>query len=229
MVIRVGSGTNELPSTMIRFSTRIKSLHILGNFSGRVWRRFDKLPCSLKSLFGSCLFAHDGASTSNKELDGFNNSLWHQQDPPIEACLAMASTRAVRLWVRVFKTETEIGTPARVEAETWKFARQRGCSRALGTRGLYVLWNYCAANSYAATPDSARSESGARADWQACTTHGFLLDHRTSCTVFLGIVVFAMTIMARSFTTHLTSFVVHRVRFGPDSRESGPNPGTGLT
>ena len=29
-------------------------------------------------------------------------------------------------WVRVFKTETEIGTPARVEAETWKFARQRG-------------------------------------------------------------------------------------------------------
>ena len=34
---------------------------------------------------------------------------------------------------------------------------------------------------------------------------------------------------ARLFTTHLTSFVVHRVRFGPDSRESGPNPGTGLT
>ena len=29
--------------------------------------------------------------------------------------------------------------------------------------------------------------------------------------------------MARSFTTHLTSFVVHRVRFGPDSLESGPN------
>ena len=78
-------------------------------------------------------------------------------------------------------------------------------------------------------PDSARSESGARADWQACTTHAFLLDHRTSCTVFRAIVFFAMTIMARSFTTHLTSFVVHRVRFGPDSRESGPNPGTGLT
>ena len=78
-------------------------------------------------------------------------------------------------------------------------------------------------------PDSARAESGARADWQACTTHAFLLDHRTSCTVFRAIVVFAMTIMARSFTTHLTSFVVHRVRFGPDSRESGPNPGTGLT
>ena len=78
-------------------------------------------------------------------------------------------------------------------------------------------------------PDSARIESGAQADWQACTTHAFLLDHRTSCAVFRAIVAFAMTIMARSFTTHLTSFVVHRVRFRPDSRESGPNPGTGLT
>ena len=77
--------------------------------------------------------------------------------------------------------------------------------------------------------DSARAESGARADWQACTTHAFLLDHRTSCTVFRAIVVFAMTAIARSFTTHLTSFAIHRVRFGPDSRESGPNPGTGLT
>ena len=84
-------------------------------------------------------------------------------------------------------------------------------------------------NEYAVTPDSARAESGARADWQACTTHAFLLDHRTSCTVFRAIVVFAMTIMARSFTFHLTSFVVHRVRFGPDSRKSGPNQGTGLT
>ena len=79
--------------------------------------------------------------------------------------------------------------------------------------------------------DPVRAESGARADWQACTTHAFILDHRTSCTVFRAIVVFAMimTIMARSFTTHLTSFVVHRVWLGPDSRESGPNPDTGLT
>ena len=78
--------------------------------------------------------------------------------------------------------------------------------------------------------DPGRAESGARADWQACTTHAFRLDHRTvSCTVFRAIVVFAMTIMARSFTTHLTSFVVHRVRSGPDSRESGKNPGTGLS
>ena len=53
-----------------------------------------------------------------------------------------------------WKTETEIGIPARVEAETWKFARQRGSSRALGTRGLYVLWNNSAAHSHAATPAS---------------------------------------------------------------------------
>ena len=77
--------------------------------------------------------------------------------------------------------------------------------------------------------DPVMADSGARPDWQACTTHAFLLDHCTSCTVFGAIVLFAMTIMARSFTTHLTSIVVHRVRFGPDSRESGPNPDTGLT
>ena len=77
--------------------------------------------------------------------------------------------------------------------------------------------------------DPVKAESGARADWQACTTHAFLLDHRTSCTVFRAIVVFAVTTIAGSFTTHLTSFVVHRVRSGPDSLESGPNPGPGLT
>ena len=82
---------------------------------------------------------------------------------------------------------------------------------------------------FAGTPDSARAESGARADWRACTTHAFLLGHPTSCTFFRAKVVFAMTTMARSFTTHLTSFVVLRVRFGPDSLESGPNPGPGLT
>ena len=77
--------------------------------------------------------------------------------------------------------------------------------------------------------DSARADSGARADWQDCTTQAFLLDHRNSCTVFQAIVVFAMATVARSVTTHLTSFVVHRVRFGLDSRESGPNPSPGLT
>ena len=92
----------------------------------------------------------------------------------------------------------------------------------------WVARNLCGGTT--PMPDSARAESGARADWQACTTHAFILDHRTICTVFRAIVVFAMTIMARSFTTHLkTSFVVHRVRSGPDSRKSGPNPGTGLT
>ena len=68
--------------------------------------------------------------------------------------------------------------------------------------------------------DSARAESGARADWQACTTHAFLLYHRTGGIVFRAIVVFAMTSVARSFTTHQTSFVVHQVRFGPDLQES---------
>ena len=34
--------------------------------------------------------------------------------------------------------------------------------------------------------DPVRAESGARADWQACTTHAFLLDHRTSCS-FSGV------------------------------------------
>ena len=63
-------------------------------------------------------------------------------------CLGTRSQTESDCW----KTETEIGTPARVEAETWKFARQRSSSRALGTRGLYVLWNYYAANSHAATP-----------------------------------------------------------------------------
>ena len=155
MFLRVGSCVTV---TMIRFSTRIKSLHIWGIFSSRVWRRFDKLACALKSLFGLCLFINDGASTSNKELDGFNNSFdtskirWSRHAWPWPR-------HTQSDWVRVFKTETEIGTPARVEAETWKFARQRGSSRALGTRGLYVLWNYYAANSHAATPAPRRQRS----------------------------------------------------------------------
>ena len=94
-----------------------------------------------------------------------------------------------------------------------------------------TLWVTCQSSTVETTSmhDSARAESGAWADWQACTTHAFLLDRRTSHTVFRGIVVFAMTTMAHSFTTHLTSFVVHRVRFGPDSQGSGPNPGPKLT
>ena len=98
MFLRVGSGTNE--STMSRFSTPIKGLHILNNFSKLLVVDFEDAStsfCGLKSLFGSCLFTHDGASTANKELDGFNNSLWHQQDSQIEAWLAMASAHAVRL------------------------------------------------------------------------------------------------------------------------------------
>ena len=79
----------------------------------------------------------------------------------------------------------------------------------------------------------ARAESGARADWQAKLHHSRLSDHLTSCTVFQAIVVFAMTTMARSFTTHLTSFVVHRVRFESGAGlawvRSEPGPRTHLT
>ena len=71
--------------------------------------------------------------------------------------------------------------------------------------------------------DSAGSESDARADWQACTTHAFLLYHGTSCTVFQAIVVLAISTMAHSLAIHLTSVVVNGVRFGPDSRESSLN------
>ena len=144
---------------MSRFSTRINSLHILGNFNGSwVWRRFDNF-CGRKAhLFGSCLFTHDWASTSNKKVG------WIQQqfvtlarlgdrDMPGH-CLGIRSQTEFDCW----KTETEIGTPARVEAETWKFARQRSSLRALGTRGLYVLWNYYAANSHAATPGWLRCD-----------------------------------------------------------------------
>ena len=63
-----------------------------------------------------------------------------------------------------------------------------------------------------------RAESGARADWQACTIQAYQLDYRTHCTVFRGTVVFAMTTMAHLFTAHLiTFFVVHQVRLRPDS------------
>ena len=57
----------------------------------------------------------------------------------IEACLAIASARAVRLSPSVQNRNWNWKSPTRVEAETWKFARQRGSSPALGTRGLYVL------------------------------------------------------------------------------------------
>ena len=53
-------------------------------------------------------------------------------------------------------------------------------------------------------PDSAKAaeaESGARADWQACTTHAFLLDHRTSCTVFTLVGPLAV----QSLSTRLSS------------------------
>ena len=62
--------------------------------------------------------------------------------------------------------------------------------------GSRLGWREISTGGTTPTPDSARPESGARADWQACTTHVFLLDHRTSCTVFRAMVVFAMTTIA---------------------------------
>ena len=71
-----------------------------------------------------------------------------------------------------------IGTPTRVEAETGNFAYQRISSRALGTCGLYVLWNYYAANSHATTTakilafgtrNLPRSRPVISPYWLACT------------------------------------------------------------
>ena len=152
MFLRVGSATNE--STMSLFSTRIKSLHIWGNFSKFMVVEFEDVStsfCGRKAhLFGSCLFTHDWAFTSNKK--GWMGSTTVSDTSKTRLpghCLGTRSQTESECW----KTETQIGTPARVKAETWKFVRQRGSSRALGTRGLYVLWNYYAANSHAATPD----------------------------------------------------------------------------
>ena len=78
--------------------------------------------CGRKShLFGSCLFTHDWASNSNKKkLDGFNNSLLHQQDSAIETCLAIASARAVRLSPTVEKQKLKLellgGLKAKLES-----------------------------------------------------------------------------------------------------------------
>ena len=59
--------------------------------------------------------------------------------------------------------------------------------QGLGSR---LVWRKISSVETTSMQDSARAESGARADWQACTTHAFPLDHHTSCTVFRAIVVF---------------------------------------
>ena len=63
--------------------------------------------------------------------------------------------------------------------------------------------------------------------------HAFLLGHRTSCTFFRAIVVFAMTTMARSFTTHLLPNLFcgssGSVRTGLTGVRSEPGPRTHLT
>ena len=141
MFLHVGSGIND--STMSGFSTRIKAkLHILRNFSKMMVVEFDASTsfCGWKSRFDSWrLFIH-GASTSKKELDGFKQQFvtparFADRGIPGHG-LGKRSQTESECW----KTETEIGTPARVEAETWNFARQRKCSsRALGTRVVCSL------------------------------------------------------------------------------------------
>ena len=153
MFLRVGSGTNE--STMSRFSTRIKSIHILGNFSKLMVVEFDDASTSFCGRKSPCIWLVSSLTTGSPLQ--IKKVGWIQQQFVKLARLADRGMPGHGLGTRnqteseCWKTETEIGTPARVEAETWNFARQRGSSRALGTRGLYVLWNYYAANSHAAT------------------------------------------------------------------------------
>ena len=47
--------------------------------------------------------------------------------------------------------------------------------------GSRLGWREISTGGTTPMPDSARAESGARADWRACTTHAFLLDH---CSVY---------------------------------------------
>ena len=119
MFLHVGSGTNE--STMRDFFTGIKSLHILGDFSKLRVVEFEDTSTSFhgqKSRFGSCVFIH-GASTSIKELHGFQKQFvtparrLGDRDIPGHVLGKRSQTES-----ECSKTETEIGTPARVEAET---------------------------------------------------------------------------------------------------------------
>ena len=149
----VGSGTNE--STMIRFCTHIKSLHIWGNFSNLMVSEFEDASTSFLAVEKAFLVCVSSLTTGHR----LQWKSWMDSTTGCDTSKIGRSRHAWPCprhaqsdWVQVVKTETEIGTPERVETETWKIARQRGSSPAPGTRGLYVLWNYYAANSHAATP-----------------------------------------------------------------------------
>ena len=90
--------------------------------------------------------------------------------------------------------------------------------RGLGSR---LVWHEISTVETNPMQDSARAESSAPADWQACITHTFVLYHRTGCTVFRAIVMFAMTTMGRSFTTHLTS-LLWSIGFGSYQTHGSP-------
>ena len=138
MFLRVGSGTNE--STMSRFSTHIKSLHILGNFRKLTEVKFEDAStsfCGWKAIFGSCLFTHDWASTSNKKSSMDSTTVCDTSKIRRSRYAWPWPRHAQSEWVWVLKTETEIGAPARVEADTWTFVCQRGSLRALGTGYMF--------------------------------------------------------------------------------------------
>ena len=111
--------------------------------------------------------------------------------------------------------------------------------------GSRLGWHEISTGGTTPTPDSARPESGARADWQACTTHAFLLDHRTGCTVFRAIVVYdspnlfcgpsgsvrtGLTAVRSEpgHRTHLTSLIIWKSIYSPvkRSRENVHQPRT---
>ena len=117
MFLHVGSGTNE--STMSDFSTLIKSLHILGDFSKlrvvelktlRQASTVEKADLVRASSF-------TGPPRQKKELHGFKKQFvtparLGDRDIPGHVLGKRSQTES-----ECSKTETEIGTPARVEAE----------------------------------------------------------------------------------------------------------------
>ena len=157
MFLHVGSGTNE--STMSDFSTRIKAstfwaiLVSCGKSSLKTLRQAS----TVEKAYLVCASSFTGPPRQKKELHGFKKQFVTPARLGDRGIPGHVLGKRSQTESECSKTETEIGTPARVEAETWKFARQRGSSRALGTRGLYVLWNCYAANSHAATPALPKS------------------------------------------------------------------------
>ena len=108
MFLHVGSGTNE--STMSDFSTRIKSLHILGDFRKLRVVEFEDASTSFHGRKADLVRASSftGPPRQKKSCMHSKNSLWHQQDSAIETYLAMSSVSAVRLSPSVQKQKLKL-------------------------------------------------------------------------------------------------------------------------